>query len=113
MLEGFLNYKIVNYMLKILHIDVNTKWEKVNKEKVVELLMSFPFLVVKTGGFDDAQVTTGGVPLEEVNIKTMESLKTEGLYLVGEILDVDGICGGYNIGFAIMTGLTVGSDINA
>ena len=112
-LEGFLNYKIVNYMLKTLHIDVNTKWEKAPKEKVVELLMSFPFWVVKTGGFEEAQVTTGGVPIEEVNIKTMESLKTKGLYLVGEILDVDGICGGYNIGFAIMTGLTVGSDINA
>ena len=49
-------------------------------------------------------LTAGGVPLSEVDIPSMESKKVENLYLTGELLDVDGICGGYNLHFAWATG---------
>ena len=51
-----------------------------------------------------AQVTSGGVPTHEIDSQTMESKKVNNLYLIGELLDVDGICGGYNLHFAWATG---------
>ena len=51
-----------------------------------------------------------GISLKEVDIN-MESKKLKDLYIIGEILDVDGICGGYNLAFAFITGYIVGSDI--
>jgi hypothetical protein len=59
-------------------------------------------------GFSQAQVTAGGVPLSEVYAPSMESKKTKGLYLTGELLDTDGICGGYNLQWAWSTGFLAG-----
>ena len=56
-------------------------------------------------GYDRAQVTAGGVDLREINAETFESKKVSGLYFAGEILDVDGICGGYNLHFAWASGM--------
>lgn len=61
-------------------------------------------------GFDTAQVTSGGVSVNEVNPKTLESKISKGLYIVGELLDVDGICGGYNLQWAFSTGALAGTD---
>ena len=55
-----------------------------------------------------AQVTAGGVTLSGVHAKTMESKLQKGLYLTGELLDVDGTCGGYNLQFAFATGILAG-----
>lgn len=63
------------------------------------------FTVVEAADLKEAQVTAGGVPLEEVNLKTMESKRCAGLYLVGELLNVDGDCGGYNLHWAWSTAL--------
>ena len=65
------------------------------------------FTVPMTGylGYDRAQVTAGGVDLREINTDTFESQKVPGLYFAGEILDVDGICGGYNLHFAWASGM--------
>ena len=63
----------------------------------------------EVNGFDRAQVTCGGVSLKEVNPDTMESLLCPGLYLAGELLDVDGICGGYNLQWAWSSGWLAGS----
>ena len=59
-------------------------------------------------GFDRAQVCSGGVDTEEVNPKTMESIRVPELYFAGEILDVDGACGGYNLQWAWSTGCLAG-----
>ena len=64
--------------------------------------------VTGTKGFNDAQVTCGGVPLGEICPDTMESKIVPGLYLTGEILDVDGICGGYNLQWAFSSGYVAG-----
>lgn len=59
-------------------------------------------------GFDYAQVSTGGVPLGEINPATMESKLIPGLFLAGEVLDVIGPCGGYNLQFAFSSGAAAG-----
>ncbi len=107
-LEGFLNYKISNLLLKLIGADAKTLWSSCNQEKLLNLLFSFPFEVTSTNSFEKAQVSGGGIPLSEINPKTMESLKCPDLYLTGEILDVTGFCGGYNLGFAWMSGLNAG-----
>jgi hypothetical protein len=64
----------------------------------------------EVNGWERAQVTCGGVPLDEVNLDTMESLCCPGLYLAGELLDVDGICGGYNLQWAWSSGHLAGEN---
>ena len=72
------------------------------------------YLIINTKGYDDAQVCTGGISLSEVNINTLESKYNKNLYIAGELLDCDGVCGGYNLGFAFISGLIAGEnyDIN-
>ncbi len=106
-LEGFLNYKIVNLIFKLLKIKDNAKWEEINQDKLVTYLTSFSFIPIKTKEFINAQTTKGGIPLNEIDINTMESKIVKGLYFTGEILDVNGDCGGYNLGFAWMSALQI------
>ena len=56
-----------------------------------------------------SQVTCGGVDLSEVDVNTMQVKKHSGLYLAGEVLDIDGMCGGYNLYFAWASGFIAGS----
>ena len=70
-----------------------------------------PVLICDTFGMERAQVTAGGVPVEEVVQDSMESKKEKQLYLLGELLDVDGICGGYNLHFAWSTAMIAAKHI--
>ena len=63
-------------------------------------LKEFTFPILGTFGMERAQVTMGGIPTEETNVETMESKMARNVYLTGELLDVDGRCGGYNLHFA-------------
>ena len=69
---------------------------------------SLDFPVTGTRGWKTAQVTRGGVPLEEVDPETFESAACKGLYITGELLDYDGPCGGFNLNCAFYTGLAAG-----
>lgn len=80
-------------------------------EKAASVLKAFSFPITGTAGFEKAQVTAGGVPLQEINMQTMSSKKVEGLYLTGELLDADGICGGYNLQWAWSTAYLSAEDI--
>ncbi|MBQ2160435.1 MAG: NAD(P)/FAD-dependent oxidoreductase, partial [Firmicutes bacterium] len=62
-------------------------------------------------GWNEAQVTSGGVVLEEVDPQTMESTVVPGLFLTGEVLDYDGPCGGYNLHHAWLTGIKAGKGL--
>ncbi|MDR0327704.1 MAG: NAD(P)/FAD-dependent oxidoreductase [Planctomycetaceae bacterium] len=73
-------------------------------------LAGFPFVVDRLGGFDEAMSTCGGVALDDVNRLTMESRLVPGLFFCGEILDIDGDTGGYNIQFALSSGFLAGSE---
>jgi predicted Rossmann fold flavoprotein len=106
LLSGMIHTKIVMNVLKVLNIPVDIKAkESDNKliKKIVNQLINWKFNVTQTHGFKYAEVSGGGVLTNEVNAKTMESLKEPGLYIVGEVLDVVGDRGGYNFHFAWAT----------
>lgn len=110
-LDQLFNYKLSNYLLKISKIDNNAKIEKLSNDDLDLLchnILNFNFKVIKDHGFDNAQTTSGGVDLKDINLETLESLKVKGLYFCGEVLDVDGACGGYNLSFAWISGLIAG-----
>ena len=73
-------------------------------KSVVRFLIHDKYLVNSLGGFESAMVTTGGVALSEINMKSMESLRFPNLRFAGEVLDVDGDTGGYNLQFAFSSG---------
>ncbi len=82
-----------------------------NPVAVAQTIKNFTIEVTGTAGFDYAQVTKGGIRLSEVGAD-MQSKKCPGLYFAGEILDVDGQCGGYNLQWAFSSALTAAESIN-
>jgi predicted Rossmann fold flavoprotein len=79
------------------------------RDRLLTLLTKFPFPIVQDRGWNYAEVTAGGVPLEEIDFRTMESKLVPGLYFVGEILDCDGRIGGFNFQWAWATGRLAGT----
>jgi len=79
-----------------------------DRDRLIGLLSKLRLSVEHDRGWNYAEVTAGGVPLDEVNFRTMESKKVPGLYLVGEILDCDGRIGGFNFQWAWATGYLAG-----
>jgi predicted Rossmann fold flavoprotein len=78
------------------------------RERLIAALTRFQFPIERDRGWNFAEVTAGGVPLEEINFRTMESKLVSGLYLVGELLDCDGRIGGFNFQWAWSTGYLAG-----
>ncbi len=110
-LESIFNYKLMFVLLKIAGISKDESWYKLpenKKQMLCKTIEEFNLDISGTEGFERAQVCTGGVPLGEVNPYTMESTVQSGLYFAGEILDVDGRCGGYNLAFAFISGYIAG-----
>ena len=77
-------------------------------ETVAELVKAFPVSITEPMGMDSAQVTAGGIRTEEFDPETMESRLVPGLYACGEVLDIDGACGGYNLQWAWSSGRLAG-----
>jgi hypothetical protein len=84
------------------------KMKKEERRRIVRALVESVVPVERDRGFDFAEVTAGGVPLNEIELDTMASRKCDGLYLCGEILDVDGRIGGYNFQWAWASGRLAG-----
>ena len=80
------------------------------QQLLLTLCKNFEVEILDTKGFEHAQVCAGGVKTTEIHPETMESLLENGLYLTGELLDVDGICGGYNLQWAWATGYIAGKN---
>ena len=113
-LVRMLNDKIVSVILELTSIDKNKKYNELSikeKELLFNYLTSFTLKVTGTKSFDEAQVTKGGIDLNEVDLLSFESKIIDNLYIIGEVLDVDGDCGGYNISFAIISALIASSNI--
>ena len=113
LLMGLMNMKIGYAMVQTAGIDPNMAVKFVTPgqiQKLAALIKAWKFEVTGTKSWNDAQVTAGGVPLSEVDGLTMESKKARGLYLAGEILNIHGDCGGYNLHFAWATGIAAGRD---
>lgn len=114
LLEGLINYKLVKVLLKESNIDENKYYNELNsieKENLFNNLVNFKVNIMDTNDFDNAQVCSGGLSLEEININTMESKLVSGLFVIGELLDIDGICGGYNLTIAWISGMLAGKYI--
>jgi hypothetical protein len=108
---GFFHKKLIPCLLKNAGMKPDLKISELNEpllQSLVHTCRHFPLTISDTNGFEHAQVCAGGVRLTEINASTMESLRCGGLYLAGEILDADGICGGYNLQWAWTTGYLAG-----
>ena len=112
--DGLLNYKLVSVILKKSNIDECKCYNdltKIEKENLINNINSYNFKITSYNSFDNAQVCQGGVSLDDINISTFESLKENNLYVTGELLDVNGDCGGYNLTFAFISGMKAGMSI--
>lgn len=111
LLEGVVNMKVGLELVRSCGIDVLlpvTALKPRDFTCVVQKLKALVISINGVKGWQDAQVTAGGVPMAEVDPFTMESNKQPGLYLTGELLDLHGDCGGYNLHWAWLTGLAAG-----
>lgn len=109
-LLGMANKKINLLLIKLAGYKAADRADKVGHKNLKKLIASYKELqvhVLAANPFENAQVTAGGVDLNEVNDK-MESTKVSGVYFAGEILDVDGRCGGYNLQWAWTSGYIAG-----
>lgn len=111
--KGILSQKILNLILKLAKINPDKKLNfltKKERQRIVALLKSLKFTVARVLGFDQAMITSGGVSLKEVDPKTMRSKIIENLFFAGEILDLDGPTGGYNLQICWSTGYVAGEN---
>jgi len=116
LLKGILNDKLVNVILKKSNINSSktfTDLSDLEKDNLINSCISFKVLVTSTNSFEKAQVCSGGVTLSEINLNTMESKKDKNLYIIGELLDITGDCGGYNLGIAWRSAYIAGNSIRS
>ena len=114
LLETILPYKLVHVLFNHYKVDFKKKWNMLTHQEqdtVSRFLFCHTIEIIGTNSFDQAQVCSGGVALTEVNLDSLESKKQKDLYFAGEILDVNGDCGGYNLGFAFLSGILVGKKV--
>ena len=112
-LDDLLPKKMIEPIIKVSNINPETKVNEITKSQrynLVKLLKDFKLTVQDFRSIEEAIITSGGVNIKEVNPKTMESKIIEGLFFAGEILDVDGYTGGFNLQIAYSTGYTAGSN---
>lgn len=112
LLSGLLNIKLVEVILSELGIKSDEAVSNLDVSfaaRFADTAKDFCFEIIGSYGFENAQVTAGGIPLSEINSESLESRITPGLYLAGEILDVDAKCGGYNLQWAWSSGAIAGS----
>ncbi|MBE6489328.1 MAG: aminoacetone oxidase family FAD-binding enzyme [Methanobrevibacter sp.] len=109
-LKVFLTNGFIEYFLAECGIDAETQLSRINKKAKNRLAENLKRFTFKINGFNDklAKVTIGGVDLKQVNPKTMESKLIPNLYFAGEVLDVHGPTGGYNLKIAFSTGYLAG-----
>ena len=103
--------KLIAPILDLSYIDEDKKIDAVTKEerrRLIENLRGLPLTITKTRPIAEAIVTSGGVDVKEINPKTMESKIVKNLFIVGEVLDIDGYTGGFNLQAAWATGNAAG-----
>ena len=114
-LSAVVNDKLLKILIRESGMDTEEhadRFDKIKRKevfgKLAKLLKNFTVSITGDTGFENAQTTQGGVDLNEINEETMECKKIPGMYLAGEVLDVDGMCGGYNLQWAWSTGYIAG-----
>ena len=112
-LPELLPRKLIPVILELAKIYPDKKGHSITKDerkKLRLLLKQFPLPIKSLSGFDKAIITTGGISLKEIDPKTMRSRIIKNLYFAGEILDLDGPTGGYNLQVCWSTGYLAGEN---
>ena len=113
-LEGMIPKKLALFLLhhtKMLNIKNASMLGTKEIKKLVFALKSLKLQMQETKGFESAEVCAGGVDVREVDAKTLMSQKKKNLYFCGEVLDIDGDCGGFNLHFAWASGYLIGQNL--
>jgi len=111
MMVGLLNHKLAYVIIKEAGLDPGKLSAVMSRQEISRLaacIKDFTMRINGTNSFENAQVCAGGVDTSEVDANTMESRRVKGLYFAGEVLDVDGTCGGYNLQWAWSSGYLAG-----
>lgn len=114
LLSYLLDTQLIEIILNKLQLN-NIKLFKLTDndiDRLINELLYFKLNIIAYQDFKNAQVTHGGVDIDEIDSKNFESNKIDNLFFTGEVIDVDGICGGYNLQFAFGTGYIVGKNLN-
>ena len=115
LLIGMLHKRVIMPLLKAAKIEsIHRPIEQLEYDEIIRLvnvMKGLRFEIQGTRGYKFAQVTAGGIRTLEINLETMESLKESGLYITGEVMDVVGDCGGYNLQWAWATGFIAGESV--
>ncbi len=110
-LDALLPKKMIPLIVELSGIEPRKKVNSVTKEerfRLACLIKDLRFDIVGTRSIDEAIVTSGGISVKEINPKTMQSKLVEGLFIAGEVIDVDALTGGYNMHIAMATGALAG-----
>ncbi|MCX8082352.1 MAG: NAD(P)/FAD-dependent oxidoreductase [bacterium] len=114
MMKNLLPSGMIDIFLEYAELDGEKRMNQITTEErkiIIKGLTEFSFKVKSTRPFEDSMVTRGGVSIKEINPKTMESKIVPGLFFAGEVIDVDGKTGGYNLQAAFTTGYIAGISI--
>lgn len=109
-----LNNKLAYIVIKECMLNPEAEAMKLKENDIIKLvkkIKEFEIIIENVKGFENAQVTVGGAELSEFNAFTMESKLVKGLFVTGELLNVDGTCGGYNLQWAFSTGALAGNGV--
>lgn len=110
-LLGLIHQKLITPILREANLTGDVKLKDLDRkglEALFNKLYDYRFKVLSSKDFDEAQVTAGGINIKDVDKITLESQLMPGLYFTGEVLDIDGICGGYNLQWAWSSGYVAG-----
>lgn len=114
LLSGFMPKKLGEIIIKSLKINPSSEVKNLSEKDVSDIakrVKRYALEIDSVCSFDDAQVTAGGADTKYFSDKTMESKLHKGFYAIGEVLDVDGLCGGYNLMWAWSSGRLCGESI--
>ena len=112
-LNDLLPQKLIQPIIRLSKIDQDKKVHQITKEQRENLTKLIKNLKINISGFmplDMAIITSGGVNVKEINPKTMESKIVKGVYVAGELLDIDAYTGGFNLQIAFSTGVAAGKN---
>ncbi len=113
-LKSILNFSLLEVIFFLLNIDMNKKASELTRDErnaIIEKIKSFNLQFDRLGSFQSAIVTRGGVDVASINPKNMQSRLVDGLFFVGEILDIDSLTGGFNLQTYLTTAYAAGTYI--
>ena len=115
LLKGLLNQKLADEIIYGLHLKKDMICEQLDSQQLEQLLCqltAYKVQVTRYRDYEFAQICTGGIPVSDIHWDTLESKLAPQVHFAGELIDVDGICGGYNLHFAWATGYIAGKAVS-